>query len=492
MSKPLFTANRRQMMAGGMSAAFIAGCSPRSTWSVTETDVLVIGGGMAGISAALRLEAEGVNVQLIEADKQLGGRCFTLRTSDGDFDCGATTVGPNYGNVLTYAYEADVPFIAPPGKEKFSYHINGQFVHPNAWETSSANLLVGAERGILPEQLEFPILMKSNKIKDVTQWNSEELLAYDVALDRYLKDNGASDEALRLIDLTSNTMGLDQTSALFQMREFAGIDTTPKAGEGSDKVREVYDASGGPAGFYNVKGGMLTLIERVATLLKTEPMLGDPVVAIDVEKDGASVTMASGKKMRAKSVICTVPYSVLRSIAITPEPTGPKKAAIDNALYTLTTHVFFIPTKPYWEDDGHPAGLVSDDVVERVMANHDEDGKVSWLDVWMNGDAAAKLDAMPEKDMMTFVQDRLEAMRPSMKGAIAPVGAYSWGQNEFVKGNKYIMRPGDARGMYPWLAEPYMDRLRFAGEHTRDFEAGLEAAASSGMREAGAYLELFA
>lgn len=482
------TMNRRQVIVGGMSAALIAGCAPRNTWSTTQADVVVIGGGMAGISAALRLEAEGVNVQLVEADEQLGGRCFTMRTADGAFDCGATTIGPSYGTVLSYAYEADVPLIAPTGKEKFSYHINGQFVHPNAWEASPANLLIGNERGILPEQLEFPILMEHNKITDINQWNTEELLAYDIPLDRYLKDQGASDEALRLIDITSNTMGLGQTSALFQMREFAGI-APPKAG---DKVREVYDASGGPPGFYNVKGGMLTLIEKIATLLKTDPMLGDPVVAIDVEKDGTSVTLASGNKIRAKSIICTVPYSVLRSIAIAPAPTGPKKAAIDQSLYTLTTHVFFVPTKPYWESDGHPAGLISDDVVERVMANHDENGNVTWLDVWMNGTAAAQLDKMPEKEMIAYVQARLEKMRPSMKGAIAPVGAYSWGRNEFVKGNKYIMRPGDARGMYPSLAEPYMDRLRFAGEHTRVVEAGLEAAAATGAREAIAYLDLFA
>ena len=492
MTKTLFTASRRQVMVGGLSAALIAGCAPRSAGISKQVDVVVIGGGMAGISAALRLEAEGVSVQLVEAAKQLGGRCHTLRTSDGSFDCGASTVGPSYGSVLSYAYEAEVPFIAPQSREGFSYHINGQFVRPEAWESSPANLLVGKERVILPEQLEFPIVMQHNKIVDIANWNTEELLAYDVALDAYLRQNGVSEEALRLIDLTSNTMGLDRTSALFQMREFAGILTPASEDEESDNVREVYDASGGPAGFYNVEGGMLTLIEKIAAMMKSEPMLGDPVKAIDVEADGASVTLASGAQIRAKGIICTVPYSTLRNIAITPAPTGGKKNAIDNALYTLTTHAFFIPKRKYWEDDGFPAGLISDDVIERVMANTDADGNVTWLDVWFNGAAAAQLDAMPEADMMAFVQQRLGELRPSMKDALSPVGSYSWGNNEFVKGNKYIMRPGDARDMYPHLTEPYMDRLRFAGEHTRDVEAGLEAAAATGMREAMAYLSQYA
>ena len=488
MSTHSFKSTRRQAIAGGLSAALIAGCSPRSAWSTTATDVIVIGGGMAGVSAALTLEEKGVNVQIVEADTQLGGRCFTLRTDEGSFDCGATTIGPTYGSVLYHANKADVPFIAPSSKDPFSYHINGEFVHPQDWENSSANRLVGAERALLPEQLEFPILMQHNQIENIHEWNKPSLLAHDVALDKFLKQRGVSDEALRLIDLTSNTMGLDQTSALFQMREFAGI-APPKDGE---EVREVYDAAGGPPGFYNVEGGMLTLIERIATNLKTEPILSDPVVAIDVEQDRVSVKTKSGRTVVAKSAICTVPFSALKSVAITPALSGAKKTAIDQALYTLTTHVFFIPTKPYWESDGLPAGLVTDDVVERVMANHNADGKVAWLDVWVNGIAAVQRDKMEEKDMIPFVQSRLETLRPSMKGAIQPVGAYSWGRNPYVQGNKYIMRPGEVGTLFEALNKPHMERLRFAGEHTRNTEAGLEAAAASGAREAIAYLDRFA
>lgn len=479
--------NRRDVLVTGLSAALIAGCAPKRTWQPTKVDVVVIGGGISGLSAALTLASEGVDVQVVEANTRLGGRCYTLKTQDGAFDCGATTIGPYYGRLRSFVLDAGVPLKAPPGRDKFSYNINGQFVSPDQWEGSSANLMQGEERAILPERLEFPIVMKHNQIKDLTAWRSEEMLKYDVPLSSYLLQKGVSQEALRLINITSNTMDLAQTSALFQMREFTRL-AMPQSG---DKAREVY-AAGKDGSYHYVKGGTSALIDGMASRLNVEPMMGDRVVAIDVASDAATVTLASGKFIQAKSVICTAPYSVLRSIAITPALDGPKKAAVDQSVYTLTTHVIYLPTKPYWERDGHPAGLISDDVVERVMANYDDDGKVAWLDVWLNGAAAAQMDQMPERDMIAFVTKRLGLLRPAMAGAIEPVGVYSWGNNPYIRGNKYIMRPGDAKTMYPWLAAPHKRRLQFAGEHTRDFEAGLEAAAATGIREAVNYLDQFA
>lgn len=488
MTKLTDLKNRRQVLTAGlktgMGAALIAGCAPKRLLETQSADVVVIGGGISGLAAALTLEAEGVDVQLVEANTRLGGRCYTLKTPDGAFDCGATTIGPFYGRLRSFILDADVPLKAPPGRDKFSYHINGAFVPPSRWESSPANTLVGDERAILPERLEFPLVMKHNKIIEVTAWRTDEMLQYDIPLSEYLSSQGVSDEALRLINITSNTLDLSQTSALFQMREFARL-AMPQSG---DQAREVY-AAGKDGSYHYVKGGTSALIEGMAGRLKTEPMMGNPVVAIDVQEGGATVTLQEGQVLRAKSVICTVPYSVLRNIAITPALKGPKKTAVQDSVYTLTTHVMYLPKTAYWESDGSPAGLISDDVVERVMANYDEDGKVSWLDVWLNGQAAAQLDALPQDEMVAFVTKRLGQLRPAMKDAITPVGAYSWGNNPFIRGNKYIMRPGDAKSMYPWLAAPHKRRLQFAGEHTRDFEAGLEAAAATGIREAIRFLD---
>ena len=46
--------------------------------SPDKTTVLIIGGGVAGIAAAVALESAGLNVTLIEARKSLGGRASSF------------------------------------------------------------------------------------------------------------------------------------------------------------------------------------------------------------------------------------------------------------------------------------------------------------------------------------------------------------------------------------------------------------------------------
>ncbi len=42
-----------------------------------ETEVLIVGGGLAGLSLADKLSREGVDFLLVEAQNRLGGRILT-------------------------------------------------------------------------------------------------------------------------------------------------------------------------------------------------------------------------------------------------------------------------------------------------------------------------------------------------------------------------------------------------------------------------------
>jgi monoamine oxidase len=214
------------------------------------------------------------------------------------------------------------------------------------------------------------------------------------------------------------------------------------------------------------------------------------VVGIDVAPDMVTVELIDGTRLQARHCICTIPYSALASVQITPALTGRKLAAVISADYTSTTHLFAVPTRPYWELDGGPAGLLSDSIIERVFASKDSAGRVDLLDIWLNGTAATAIDSLPEAERSAFVLDRLAAIRPSTKGALKIVGSYSWGLNPFIKGNKHVFAPGQLQAHHDQMAAPWMQRLRFAGEHTRDWEAGMEAATESGQREAFAVLGL--
>jgi oxygen-dependent protoporphyrinogen oxidase len=59
---------------------------------MAEHDVIVVGGGLAGLAAALELKAHGRDVLLLERDRGLGGKAATLATRWGDFPLGPTSL----------------------------------------------------------------------------------------------------------------------------------------------------------------------------------------------------------------------------------------------------------------------------------------------------------------------------------------------------------------------------------------------------------------
>ncbi len=80
-----------------------------STARTRQTDVVVVGAGLAGLTAARELTTEGIDVRVLEARDRVGGRTYTTLFEDGTpIDLGGQWIGPGQGRIAALAASVGV------------------------------------------------------------------------------------------------------------------------------------------------------------------------------------------------------------------------------------------------------------------------------------------------------------------------------------------------------------------------------------------------
>lgn len=167
------------------------------------TDVVIVGGGLSGLAAAITLVRNGARITLIERSQKLGGRCYSYR----DRTTGDTI--DNGQHVLLGAYHETLRYLSLIGTRD-ALHSRRDLILP----------IVDPERGRgvfrvprLPRPLHLTVgmlkfrLLTLRERREVlrvgavlSRWNSavEEALA-DRTIDRWLTELGQSDPVKRII-----------------------------------------------------------------------------------------------------------------------------------------------------------------------------------------------------------------------------------------------------------------------------------------------------
>jgi monoamine oxidase len=469
--------SRRSLLAG-MAAAGAVSSLPRAVRAAEASEVIVIGAGLAGLYSALLLEEQGVKVTVLEANNRFGGRLYTPKAKDGVLiDVGGVTVGSFYGRVRNMVETLGVGYAdernTPPSA--MANYINGKLVGMKDWVKSDANKTVGAERGIPPGALEFALFQKFNPIKTLEDWRSPELAAFDIPAGEFMRKNGVSDEAIRLMNYSSNVQDMWSSSALNTLRDVYRFQQDVEQG----KARGMFD---GGAGSNIIKTGSEMLPKAMAKKLKTEIRLNSPVTAIRHVDGGkkVEVTTQNQKTYKADYVVLALPLYALRRIDIDPPFEGPMADAVQNTVMSATTQIMFRIKDKFWEQDGLEPALYTDTIIERVFFRKTQSGE-DILNLWVNGTGAENFDRIPENYAMQFALDLINRIRPSTKGKIEPILYYSWGNNPWVGGNRHVYNAGQVMRFAGAIGQVH-HRLHMAGEHTRVSDPGMEAAMASAER----------
>ena len=117
-------------------------------------DVLVIGAGLAGLAAALRLKESGCDVEVLEAKSRVGGRIRSIRRGDGVEEAGGTTIGGGYRRVIDAAARYGEELIdATPMLAFFREQdlvLRGEIIRQAEWPTHPANPFPVADKALMP------------------------------------------------------------------------------------------------------------------------------------------------------------------------------------------------------------------------------------------------------------------------------------------------------------------------------------------------------
>jgi len=477
----------RREFSIALASSLVGAGLARPAFAAGRADVIVIGAGLAGLNAALILEEQGLSVIVLEAADYVGGRTRTFDLPVGPTNAGGQTVGPYYGRVRDLVSRLKVPLVAVGASTKMGVYVNDTLMSSADWPTSKANRTVGLERSVQPGALEFFHLSRDNPLQDPATWTQPEYARYDVPLTTYLRSRGASDEAIRLIDVSINAFDLSSCSALAYLRDIKILQAGVPAS--SSNSRSTYDA-GNDAGFvsHEIAGGTQRLPEAMARALKGEVRLNQAVASVDMTRDGVEVKTLDGSRFRGRYAISAVPFSALRNVDVHPNFAGAQLDAVRQSAHSNTMRVFMEYSSPFWESDIGEPGLFTDTALERVFAHTNERGEVFVLDCFVNGNAASRFDQMPTASVSEFVVKELARIRPSTKGRLKVLKVHSWAKDSASGSCRHVFNVGQARAWADVMARPH-ERLHLAGEHTRNLSSGMEAAAMTGERAALEILE---
>jgi len=465
---------RRSFVLGALAAGGAALCA-RAPRAAAPRKVLVLGAGLAGLAAAYELRSAGHDVTLIEARDRAGGRVYTLRApfSDGlHAEAGALFVPQNHDLTLRYARRFGLSLEpAMPLFESRLYFVRGKRVVPAGSGAEWPFELSAEEKQLGRAGLWQRYLGDARElVGDVSApgWPNAPALA---KLDQmngaeFLRSRGASPGALALLrvgflDLMGD--GIESYSALQMLQRVALAESAAK--------------------LYTIRGGSDRLTQGFSTALASNIRYRSRVVRIEsdgvvVEQDGAR------QRLKADRIVCTLPFSVLRGIEVSPPFSREKTRAIAELGYTPVVRVLMQFKEKFWNADNLHV-LTTTDLPVAWLFDHtvNQPGPRGILEAQSAGAAARRMAAMPEAERIEFALSQVEQVYPGARQHYERAHSHSWETDPWARGAFPYFRPGQMVALTPHLARPE-GAVHFAGDHTSRWSGWMQGALESGLRVA--------
>ncbi|HWW85199.1 MAG TPA: NAD(P)/FAD-dependent oxidoreductase [Vicinamibacterales bacterium] len=435
---------------------------------------VVIGAGLAGLSAAHRLTQKNWTVTVLEASNRLGGRVKTHRFAEApDLNCelGGEWIGDDHTVIRALCTEL---------KLELQPH---QYANSFWNETSRARLIPPGEwclsKASLTKWKKFARAFRSFTLADYKQldkldwWTKLSELGFDRKdlLRRDLMDSTDFGESIRM------------NSAYTAASEYLGAP--------GQKVNLTDEMD------WKVRGGNQRLIDALAKAIGRDNIRKKHEVrSILQPRGGVTVHVKGQPPVNADYCVCAVPAHCLRGIDWGAHPPEDKLEAARELQYARITKTAVLCSRRFWPQRRNAGfsvctSLASDFCFDSTYGQEGENGILCSYAV---GDKADDIASAPHKGLENWIVEDVahafdlpwgsrERARP------LAIAQQAWQADRFTGGAYALYRPGQWFKLRAALKRPFK-RVFFAGEHIADWQGFMEGAVVTGHAAAGAILRL--
>lgn len=461
--------------------------------------VVVLGTGVAGLSAAYELSKAGYDVTVLEARDRVGGRSWTARGGTKNQELG--------GEAQTCTF--DTGMYINPGPWRIPYmhagylHYARQFGMPvELFNNDNDHSYINFEKGSGPLAAK-PV--RKQKIAADMRGYATEMLAKQVrqgALDQafqpgdkelfleYLRSEGYLSQAdfkyvgtegrePTVLPGAGTNPGPGEESAPFALTDILKSQTWQvlKSVSSLDQQRTMFQPAGGmdqlPMHFArNIKPGTIRLGHVVEKISQT----ADTVTVAYVGPGGQRGAIV------ADYCVCTIPLSVLKGMDVGVSPKF--KQAMGGVSYALVGKIGLQMKSRFWETRHRIYGghiYVDDPMIQSISLP-----STGWLGqkgvilgYYPHGAAAAKVSAMSLEQRKAFALAAGQKVFPEYTDACESAFSIAWHRVPYNLGGWAQWTEEGRASAYPVLTEPD-GRIYLAGEHlsyiTGWQEGGIESA----------------
>jgi len=372
---------------------------------IPQHDVIVVGAGVTGLTAAYRLLQAGREVLVLEARDRIGGR-LRNETHDEvdengdevDFEVGGQWVSPDQTALIALLDEL--------GLETFERYRAGDSLYVGADGVArrfTDEMPVSAHTNAEIDRLTVLMDEIVAKMDPDRPWEHPDAAYLDtVSFTQWLREQSEDQEARDNIALYVGPAMLTKPSHSFSALQ--AILMAASAGAFSHLVDADFILD------KRVVGGLASVPRVLAEKVGSDRIrLGADVTAIEWREDGA-VVHVGGQRLAARRVVIAVPPTVQRRIRFTPEMPAEHRMARDHQSFGLVIKVQLVYPTPFWREQGlSGTGFAPYLPVHEIYDNTPDGDERGFLVSFVAGLNADLLGRMSEQDRRAAILDSAAA-----------------------------------------------------------------------------------